>query len=125
MNNFKKKIIRLKVKLSFLESKYGFEHIEIYNLRKKIELYEEVAKMSHQEIGDKLSYAAGEIEKLKSGFYYYETCVDYEKKLLNVLRERIKSDKKESTKHNKKENGDLVEIGCSSKDTTTKGIEIS
>lgn len=126
MNKFKIKIQKMKKKLSFWELKYGVNNIKPYYLRKKIELYEEVDKMSHQEVGDKLSYAAGEIEKLKSGYYYYETSVDDEKKLLNVLRERIKSDNKDAKDELKRiNNTDLVELGCSAEDRMSGGIEIS
>ncbi len=78
--------------------------------------------MSREEIGNQLTRTAGEIEKLKSGYYYYETSVDDERKLLNVLREKIKLDKKDEVKNRKKENGDLIEIGISA-DDNSKGFE--
>ena len=114
MNRFKYKIKHLQHKLSVLKTELPWTNVRIANLEKKLALYEKVAQMSHKEIGEQLTYAAGEIEKLKSGYYAYCTSVDAEKKLLNVLRERIKSDNKESVEERKRDkNTDLVEIGCS------------
>ena len=107
MNDFTKKIIRLKVKLSFLESRPKVDNIRIYNLKKKLEIYEKVDEMSHKEVGEQLSYSAGEIEKLKSGYYNKKKVVDYENKLLVVLRERIKADKKEQLENLKIKNDSL------------------
>ena len=114
MGNFENKIKRMKTRLLFLQSKYGDNHIKVRLLVNKIDLYEKVAKMSHKELGEQLSYAAGEIAKLKTGYYNYATSVDKEKKLLNVLKERIMSDNEDLIeKRNNAKEGSLVEIGCS------------
>lgn len=111
MNTFKTKIKKMEDKLAYLEFYYGYNNIKACDLRDKLKIYKEVDKMSREEIGNQLTRTAGEIEKLKSGYYYYATSVDDERKLLNVLREKIKSDKKDKTKEM---HGDLVEFGGSS-----------
>lgn len=113
MNTFKTKIKKMEDKLAYLEFYYGYNNIKACDLRDKLEIYRQVDKMSREEIGNQLTRTAGEIEKLKSGYYYYATSVDDERKLLNVLREKIKSDKKDKTNEM---HGDLVEFGFSAED---------
>ena len=112
MGKFEDKIKKMEDKLAYFEERYGYNNIKPYYLRKKIEIYKNVAALSHEELGKKLAYAAGEIEKLKSG-YYKSGYVDEEKKLLNVLREKIKSDNKQKKKNSKGAHGSLVEFGYS------------
>ena len=91
-------------------------------LRKKVALYEKVSKMSHAEIGTQLTHSAGEIQKLKSGYYGYNTSVDEDRKLVKVLTERIKAEKQERKK-NKESAGSIVEIGIST-DDYDEGVNI-
>lgn len=122
MGKFEDKIRKMEDKLAYFEERYGYNNIKPFYLREKIEIYKNVATMSHEEVGEKLAYVAGEIEKLKSG-YYHGTYVDEEKKLLNILRERIKSDNKEKEAEFKRSQGSLVEFGNS--DDFHGGMEIS
>ena len=114
MSKFEEKIEKMQSHLANIQFINGYNSSRAVKLRKKLEIYQNVAKMSHEEIGEQLTYAAGEIAKLKSGYYGYYTSVDAEKKLLNVLRERIKLDNKESFEELKRvQNTDVIEIGCS------------
>jgi len=124
MGKFEQKIKKMEQKLKILEIKYGSDSVKGCNLKDELEIYKKVAALSYGEIGESLAQVSGKIARSKYGFYC-ETPDYKSKKLLNVLRERIKSDKKESTKNSKREHGDLVEFGCSSENETTKGIEIS
>ena len=124
MSKFKEKVEKMKFDLANIQFAYGYYSNKAVKLREKLEIYEKVVDLSYGEVGKSLAYVAGEIEKSKSGFYC-EAPVYESKKLLNVLRERIKADKKESTKNLKREHGDLVEIGCSAEDRKSGGIEIS
>ena len=124
MGKFEAKIKKMEDKLAYLQHYYGYNNRKLQILREKLELYKKVATLSYGEVGERLADVAGEIERSKYGFYY-EAPVDQSKKLLNILRERIKSDKTESIKNSKREHGDLVEFGSSSENETTKGIEIS
>lgn len=112
MGKFEDKIKKMEDKLAYFEERYGYNNIKPYYLRKKIEIYKNVAALSREEIGEKLTYVAGEIEKLKSG-YYHGTYVDEERKLLNVIREKIKSDNKQKKEEHKRGQGSLVEFGYS------------
>jgi len=97
MSKFDVKIRDMEKRLAFFEFCYGYNCAKASKLRKKLEIYKQVAQMSHKEIGEQVSYSAGEIAKLKSGYYNQYTGVSAERRLLKVLTERIKADKKEKT----------------------------
>jgi len=123
MGKFEAKIKKMEDKLAYLQHYYGYNDRKAQILREKLELYKIVEKMSHAQVGENITCAAGEIEKLKSGYYSSATSVDSAKKLLNVLRERIKSDKKDAEDERKKiNNTDLDMLGCTIDDKKKGGF---
>lgn len=113
MNKFEMKIEKMRTKLADLQFCYGYNNYRVCELRRKIKLYEEVAGMSHKEVGEQLAYSAGEVQKLKSGYYGKYTSVDQDRKLIKVLTERIKAEKQKEKKNNSNNHGSIVEIGHS------------
>ena len=122
MNKFEEKFNKIEMKTAFLQHCYGYNDYRTLRLRKKLELYKKVMKMSHEEVANQLVYSAGEIQKFKSGYYNHNTGVDENRKLIKVLTERIKAENQEAKKTNKDSVGCLVEIG-SSFDNSSGGME--
>jgi len=96
MSKFDKKIETMNKKLKKLEAIFGVGNRKVYYFRNKITMYERVREMPRFDVNGKFSRInfSAAVETLKSG-YDYENTAKYERKLLKVLRERIKSDKKE------------------------------
>jgi len=113
MNKFEMKIEKMRTKLADLQFCYGYNNYKVCELRRKIKLYEKVAGMSNVEVGEQLAHSAGEVQKLKSGYYGQYTSVDQDRKLIKVLTERKKAEKKEEKKNNVNNCGSIIEIGHS------------
>lgn len=122
MNDFDKKIIKMQSKLAYLEYVYGYNCNRATKLRDTLEMYKDVKKMSREEMCEEITYAAGEIAKLKTGYYSCHTGVSNERKLLKVLTEKIKAEKKEVSKNKFKSNPAFdIELGSSEAES---GFEI-